>query len=77
MGEERFPVYRLIDGRVMSQAQRGDRWSLVDEAVVAQMFRMFDGMPLDAVGTSPATGHGSGQSQVRSQALEEECLSSG
>ncbi len=61
MGVERFPVYRLIDGRVMYQARRGDRWSLVDNAVVARMFRAFDGMPLDVVGIGQPADCGSEQ----------------
>ncbi|HEY6629961.1 MAG TPA: hypothetical protein VIZ90_00780 [Rhizobiaceae bacterium] len=51
MDPGRFPVYRLIDGQVMYQLRPGDRWSLVEDAVAARMLRMFDGTPLDAVGT--------------------------
>ena len=58
MGMERFPVYRLIDGRVMYQARPGDRWSLVDDAVVAKMARTFDGLSLDVVGTAPVADPG-------------------
>jgi hypothetical protein len=49
----------VIDGRVMYQARPGDRWSLVDDAVVARMFRTFDGLSLDVVGTAPVAGRGS------------------
>ena len=47
----------------MYQARHGDRWSPVDEAVVAQMFQAFDGTPLDALG--------SGQSEYHSRARKE------
>jgi hypothetical protein len=47
----RFPVYRLIDGQVMYQARKGDRWLPVEDAVVARMFRILDGIPLDVLGS--------------------------
>jgi hypothetical protein len=42
--KERHPVYRLIDGRVMCQAQPGARWQLVDDTVAHRMLKIFDGL---------------------------------
>jgi hypothetical protein len=49
VGDLRYPVYRLIDGEVVSQAGPGERWQPVPDAVVAAMFRTFDGAPIDAI----------------------------
>jgi hypothetical protein len=56
MDDGRFPVYRLIDGQVMYQARCGDRWSPVEDAVVARMFRIFDGIPLDVLRSEQSLG---------------------
>jgi hypothetical protein len=42
--KERHPVYRLIDGRIMCQAQPGARWQLVDDSVADRMLKTFDGL---------------------------------
>jgi len=52
----RFPVYRLIDGRVMYQLRPGDRWTPVEDAVAARMLQIFDGVPLDVLGSGHTPG---------------------
>ena len=46
---KKHPVYRLMDGQVMSQDLPGGRWTPVDEAAIEGILRAFDGIPYDAL----------------------------
>ncbi|MEQ1943910.1 hypothetical protein ABMA32_15965 [Mesorhizobium sp. VNQ89] len=44
--EQRFPVYRLLGGHIACQLRPGDRWQVVDDALVDVMLSAFDGTAL-------------------------------
>jgi len=44
--EQRFPVYRLLGGHIACQLRPGDRWQVVDDALVDMLLEVFDGVTL-------------------------------